>query len=57
MLVKDLVLTKLELNSNFIVMVALQNLHELAGFQGQGAGGLGLVQKGSCNYWKQYQYQ
>ena len=20
-------------------------------------GGLGLVQKGSCNYWKQYQYQ
>ena len=46
-----------KMNLSFIVMVALQNLHELAGFQGQGAGGLGLVQKGSCNYWKQYQYQ
>ena len=31
-LVKDLVLTKEEINLSFIVMVALQNLHELAGF-------------------------
>ena len=31
-LVKDLVLTKEEMNLSFIVMVALQNLHELAGF-------------------------
>ena len=29
-LVKDLLLTKEELNLNFIVMVALQNLHALA---------------------------
>ena len=42
---KDLVLTKEEKNLSFILMVALQNLHELAGFWGQGAGGLGLVQK------------